>query len=135
MELHRGRLFDHVHLMVRDVWASRKFYSVVLGVLAIPIGREGNGWFTADELYVSAGKPASGRLHLAFVAASRDLVERFYRSGLSAGGTGNGAPGERPYHPGYFSAHLLDPDGNNVEAVNHGPVKQTAQSIIIRREV
>ena len=56
-------------------------------------------------------------------------------SGLSAGGADNSAPGDRPFHPGYFSAYLLDPDGNNVEAVNHGPVKQTAQSIIIRREV
>ena len=54
------------------------------------------------------------------------MVDAFYRAGLEAGGTDNGAPGERPYHPGYYAAFLLDPDGNNIEAVHHGPASRSA---------
>jgi lactoylglutathione lyase len=136
-ELHRGRLLDHLQLVVADLARSRRFYEAVLGALGIPIGGEGPGFFWADELFVSsldspasAGRP-TGRAHLAFQAADRDAVQRFHAAGLRAGGADHGAPGERPYHPGYYAAFLLDPDGNNVEAVHHGPARRSAESIRI----
>ena len=137
-ELHRGRLIDHVHLVVRDLAASRRFYGAILGALGVPIGGEGPGFFWCDELFVSTAdsKAASGeltgRVHLAFGAKDREMVERFHEAGLEAGGRDHGAPGDRPYHPGYFAAFLLDPDGNNIEAVYHGPGKRSADSIVIR---
>jgi catechol 2,3-dioxygenase-like lactoylglutathione lyase family enzyme len=134
-ELHRGRLIDHLQLVVADLGRSQSFYSAIFKVLGIPIGGEGPGFFWADELFISDQKsPAAagiktGRTHLAFQAADRETVERFYKAGLAAGGTDHGAPGERPYHPGYFAAFLLDPDGNNIEAVYHGPAKRSAPSV------
>jgi hypothetical protein len=59
------------------------------------------------------------------------MVDRFYQAGLSAGGKDNGAPGPRPYHPGYYAAFLLDPDQNNIEAVYHGPAERSAPSVTI----
>jgi hypothetical protein len=59
------------------------------------------------------------------------MVDRFYRAALAAGGRDNGAPGERPYHPGYYAAFVLDPDGNNIEAVYHGAAKRSAGSVKI----
>ena len=59
------------------------------------------------------------------------MVDRFYREALAAGGRDNGAPGERPYHPGYYAAFVLDPDGNNIEAVHHGPANRSAGSVKI----
>jgi catechol 2,3-dioxygenase-like lactoylglutathione lyase family enzyme len=73
----------------------------------------------------------TGRHHLAFQAADQAMVRAFYEAGLAAGGKDNGGPGERPYHPGYFAAFLLDPDGNNIEAVYHGEAKRTAPSVKI----
>ncbi|MCP9232648.1 VOC family protein [Mesorhizobium sp. M0045] len=137
MELHRGRLIDHLHLVVRDLKASRRFYEAVLNVLDIPIGGAGDDYFWADELFISSpDSPAAlgkltGRHHLAFQAKDRAMVEAFYKAGLEAGGTDNGAPGERSYHPGYYAAFLLDPDGNNIEAVHHGPAKRSADSVKI----
>jgi catechol 2,3-dioxygenase-like lactoylglutathione lyase family enzyme len=136
-ELHRGRLIDHLQLVVSDLAPSKRFYSAILDVLGIPIGGEGPGFFWADELFVSdltspasAGvKTKTGRTHVAFQAADRGTVERFHKAGLAAGGTDHGAPGERPYHPGYYAAFLMDPDGNNVEAVFHGPAKRSAASV------
>jgi len=125
--LYRGRLIDHIQLVVADLGASRRFYDAVLGVLEIPIGGSGDSWFWADELFVStadspaAGGRLTGRHHLAFQAKDRAAVDAFHQAGLDVGGRDNGAPGERPYHPGYYAAFLLDPDGNNIEAVYHGP--------------
>ena len=70
-------------------------------------------------------------MHLAFQAADQDAVRRFHKAGLAAGGTDNGPPREREYHPGYYAAFLLDPDGNNVEAVWHGPHERSAKSVLI----
>jgi len=137
MELHRGRLIDHVQLVVRDLAASKRFYLAAFGALGIPLGGEGDGHFWVDELFVSTrdSKEAlgalTGRVHLAFQAADREMVDRFHRAVLAAGGRDNGAPGERPYHPGYYAAFALDPDGNNVEAVFHGPAKRSAESVKI----
>lgn len=136
-ELHRGRLIDHLQLVVKDVAASKRFYAAVLEVLDIPIGGEGEDYFWADELFVSSkDSPASqgavtGRMHFAFQAKSRDAVERFHTAALGAGGRDNGKPGERPYHPGYYAAFVIDPDGNNIEAVFHGPAEKSAESVKI----
>ena len=59
------------------------------------------------------------------------MVDAFHAAGLKAGGTDNGEPGERSYHPGYYAAFLLDPDGNNIEAVFHGPAKKSSEAIKI----
>lgn len=136
MELFRGRLIDHMQLVVADLPASRRFYGAILEVLGIPINdEEGAKFFWADELAVSsadspaaAGKP-TGRTHLAFQAKDRAAVNAFFDAGLRAGGKDNGEPGERDYHPGYYAAFLLDPDGNNIEAVYHGEAEFSAPAI------
>ncbi len=137
MELHRGRLIDHLHLVVRDLDASQRFYTAVAAALGVPLGGSGDDWFWIDELFVSsvdsaaAAGVATGRVHLAFQAADRAMVEAFHAAALAAGGRDNGAPGERPYHPGYYAAFALDPDGNNIEAVYHGPADRSADSVRI----
>lgn len=135
--IHRGRLIDHLHLVVADLERSKRFYQAILSALDSAIGGEGPGFFWADELFVSnadspaASKQLTGRVHFALQARDHAMVERFHAAGLAAGGTDNGAPGMRPYHPGYFAAFLLDPDGNNVEAVYHGPARRSADAIEI----
>jgi catechol 2,3-dioxygenase-like lactoylglutathione lyase family enzyme len=132
MEFHQGRLLDHVHLRVRDLEASKHFYRAALEALGLAITHESESAFAADELYVSDdGEPVSG-VHIAFQAADRDAVQRFHAAALAAGGRDNGPPGERDYHPGYYAAYALDPDGNNVEAVFHGPTTRTAVSVVVR---
>ncbi|HLU77150.1 MAG TPA: VOC family protein [Burkholderiales bacterium] len=136
-ELHRGRLIDHIQLVVKDLTAARKFYNAVLSVLDIPVQGEGEGFFWADEFVVSAAdSPAAlgmltGRNHIAFQARDRAAVDAFHKAALAAGGKDNGEPGERPYHPGYYAAFVLDPDGNNIEAVYHGEAKRSASSVHI----
>jgi catechol 2,3-dioxygenase-like lactoylglutathione lyase family enzyme len=138
MELHRGRLFDHVHLVVKDLEVSKRFYKAVLGALDVPTGGEAPDHFWADELYIStaasqaAQGALTGRVHLAFQAKSRSAVDAFHKAGVAAGAKDNGAPGERPYHPGYYAAFLLDPDGNNIEAVYHGEAERSAPSVSIK---
>jgi lactoylglutathione lyase len=131
MDFHRGRLFDHVHLRVRDVEASKRFYRAVLEAVGVPFGGERPDAFWSDELYVSADGPPTQHMHLAFQAPDRETVARFHRAGLAAGGRDNGAPGERRYHPGYYAAYVLDPDGNNLEAVFHGPSRRSAASVVV----
>ena len=131
MQFHQGRLLDHVHVRVADLEESKRFYRAVLAAVGREVTRESEDAFSADELYVTADKMPTAGLHIAFQADDRETVERFHRAGLAAGGRDNGAPGERPYHPGYYGAYLLDPDGNNVEAVYHGPVKRSAASVVI----
>jgi catechol 2,3-dioxygenase-like lactoylglutathione lyase family enzyme len=131
-EAHAGRLIDHVHLRVPDLDASKRFYATVTQVLGLGEIREGEGWFALDELFVSDDGPATSGLHLAFQAADRETVHRFYEAALEAGGTDNGAPGERDYHPGYYGAYVLDPSGTNVEAVYHGPFERSAPSVVFR---
>ena len=135
MELHRGRLIDHVQLVVKDLPESRRFYGAVFEVLGIPIVDTQDDFFWADELCVSgvhsksAEGKATGRCHLAFQARDRATVDAFHQAALKAGGRDNGAPGERPYHPGYYAAFVLDPDGNNIEVVYHGEAKRSAASV------
>jgi catechol 2,3-dioxygenase-like lactoylglutathione lyase family enzyme len=139
-ELHRGRLIDHVQLVVKDLAASKRFYQAVFDVLGIPMGGQGDDYFWADELFIStrdssaAQGALTGRVHLAFQGKSRDVVQRFHEQALAAGGRDNGRPGERPYHPGYYGAFVLDPDGNNIEVVYHGPAARSAESVKITFE-
>jgi lactoylglutathione lyase len=136
-ELHRGRLIDHIQLVVKDIAAAKRFYTAVLGVLNIPIGGESEDYIWADELFISSKDSAAadgvltGRTHFAFQAKNREAVERFHTAALAAGGRDNGKPGERPYHPGYYAAFVIDPDGNNIEAVFHGPAEKSADSVKI----
>ena len=126
-----------MQLVVRDLAASQVFYTAVLQALQVPMGGADEGYFWADELFVSsADSPAAqghltGRHHLAFQAQDRAMVDAFYRAALAHGGTNNGAPGERAYHPGYYAAFVLDPDGNNIEAVFHGDAQRSAASVKI----
>jgi len=112
-------MFDHVGLHVRDLAASARFYEAALGPLghaAGPLDGE-TASFGAFWLYRAAGSVAAGA-HIAFAAPDRQSVERFHAAGIAAGGLDNGAPGLRAdYGPRYYAAFLIDPDGNNVEAV------------------
>lgn len=134
-ELHRGRLIDHIQLVVKDLAASQKFYEAVFAVLGIPMAGTGDDYFWADELFVStpdseaAQGELTGRHHLAFQAKDEAMVQAFHKAALANGGHDNGAPGLRPYHPGYYGAFVLDPDGNNIEAVYHGEAKRSAPSV------
>jgi catechol 2,3-dioxygenase-like lactoylglutathione lyase family enzyme len=137
MELHRGRLIDHIQLVVKDIEASRRFYAALFNALDIPVSGEGSDYFWADELFVSTASSThadgklTGRNHIAFQARDRAMVHAFHRAGLESGGKDNGAPGIRAYHPGYYAAFLLDPDGNNIEAVYHGEAERSAASVKI----
>lgn len=135
MELHRGRLIDHIQLVVKDLEASRTFYTAVFEVLGIPLAGSGEDYFWADELFVSTASSEAavgeltGRHHLAFQAKDKAMVDAFHQAALAAGGKDNGAPGIRKYHPGYYAAFVIDPDGNNIEAVFHGEAKRSAPSV------
>ncbi|WP_288253662.1 VOC family protein [uncultured Hydrogenophaga sp.] len=135
--LHRGRLIDHIQLVVKDLPAAKRFYTAVFEALEIPLGGEGDTYFWADELFIStadseaAAGVLTGRHHLAFQAKNRAMVDAFHRAALASGGQDNGAPGERKYHPGYYGAFALDPDGNNIEAVYHGEAQRSAPSVNI----
>jgi catechol 2,3-dioxygenase-like lactoylglutathione lyase family enzyme len=139
-ELHRGRLIDHIQLVVGDLAASRRFYEAIFGILGIPLGGSGEGFFWADELFISstmseaAQGEMTGRHHLAFQANGRAMVDAFHKAAMASGGKDNGAPGERGYHPGYYAAFVLDPDGNNIEVVFHGPARRSATSVKIEFE-
>jgi catechol 2,3-dioxygenase-like lactoylglutathione lyase family enzyme len=135
MEHHLGRLVDHVHLRARNLEATKRFYKAVLATLGVPVESETADHISFDELWIDAlndEKGSATHVHLAFQAADRGAVDRFHAAGLAAGGGDNGKPGERDYHPGYYAAFLIDPDGNNVEAVHHGPAKRSAASILIQ---
>ena len=125
-----GGCVDHVWLRVGDVAASRRFYETIAAVLGFRLTSEGEthahfrghaGGFTVtstDEDW-SVARPRAENVHLAFPAPDRSTVDEFHRVVLAAGYHDNGQPGERRYHPGYYGAFVLDPDGNNIEAVFH----------------
>ncbi|WEK04688.1 MAG: VOC family protein [Candidatus Devosia phytovorans] len=133
MAWHVGRLIDHIHLRTTDFPATRHFYETSLAALGLTIEQSGEDWFQLDELYVSTADAGStpSHVHLAFQARDRAMVDAFHAAALSAGGRDNGAPGERDYHPGYYGAFVLDPDGNNIEAVFHGASRRSAESVEI----
>jgi catechol 2,3-dioxygenase-like lactoylglutathione lyase family enzyme len=120
-------ILDHVSLRVRDVPRSRAFYQAALAPLGISVlmenqGSVGFGAGRRPQFWLNPGADTSGPVHVAFVAASRAEVRAFHAAALAAGGTDNGAPGLRPqYHANYYGAFVLDPDGNNAEAVCRRP--------------
>lgn len=129
MAHHNGRVIDHVHLRVTNVEKSKRFYKAVLKALGLKLKGEGQGFFFADEFYVDKADGYITRVHLAFQAQDREAVRRFHEAGLAAGGRDNGAPGERRYHSAYFATFVLDPDGNNIEAVHHGAAGRATASV------
>jgi catechol 2,3-dioxygenase-like lactoylglutathione lyase family enzyme len=115
-------VFDHVKITVRDPGASIAFYKTVLEPLAIPPLWENDRGAQFANLVIRGDEQASGPIHIAFVGDSRDQVDAFHRAGIEAGYRDNGAPGVREQYSSkeagrYYAAFLLDPDGNNVEAV------------------
>src|SRR5579872_6266056 len=123
-------IIDHIGVAAADFDRSLAFYSAALKPLGItllvqfpadgPAGRAfaGFGRDGKPELWISPGGPIAPRLHVAFAANSRSEVDAFYTAALAAGGLDNGAPGVRAhYHPDYYGAYVLDPDGHNIEAV------------------
>jgi catechol 2,3-dioxygenase-like lactoylglutathione lyase family enzyme len=130
MTYNRGRLIDHIGINVRNLQASRRFYAGALEPLGLGLTDAGP-YFYVDELWFAEVTEGFTHLHLAFQAKDRATVDAFYKAALAAGGRDNGAPGERSYHPGYYAAFVLDPDGNNVEAVFHGPNRRSAASVEI----
>ena len=121
-------MLDHIGIGVADYQRSKAFYERALAPLGYTLLMEfseaaaGFGEAGRPFFFIEAhGEPARGRLHIAFRAESRELVDVFHAAALAAGGTDNGAPGIRWYHADYYGAYVLDPDGNNVEAVCHKP--------------
>jgi catechol 2,3-dioxygenase-like lactoylglutathione lyase family enzyme len=121
------QFLDHLVLPVADVDRSRRFYEAALAPLAILPAADRRDAFgfgpdgEDDDFWIVAGGPTQPPLHLAFPARDHAAVEAFHRAALAAGGRDNGGPGLRPqYHATYYAAYVLDPDGHNVEAVDHG---------------
>lgn len=134
-------MLDHMTLRVSNFEASKAFYTGALAPLAYSLMAEfehdgariaGFGWTRPDgsrkvdwwivQTPPAAGLAVSGPTHLALLAKDRATVAAFHRAALAAGGRDNGAPGPRPhYHADYYGAFVLDPDGNNIEAVCHSP--------------
>ena len=135
-------MIDHIGLNVRDVARATEFYLKALAPLGYgivmqvsaeerggspavgfgPPGRAEDFQSGKPSFWIAKGEPQSGPMHVAFVAESRAAVDAFYDAAIKAGGKDNGGPGLRPeYHADYYGAFVFDPDGNNVEAVCHGP--------------
>ena len=110
-------IFDHVHLRVADVQATKRFYELVLEPLGIPLMTDTAHFVQFPNLAFSDDKEPTTGAHIAFIAKSREEVVRFHAAGVNAGYRDNGAPGFRDYMPGWYAAYLLDPDGNNIEAL------------------
>jgi len=130
-------MIDHIGITVPDLAQSRAFYTQALAPLGYALlvdvpaavaGRDHAGFGIAPKPdfwcgAADATHPATTPVHLCFRAASRAQVDAFHAAALAAGARDNGAPGLRPhYHPNYYGAFVLDPDGHNVEAVCHDPV-------------
>jgi catechol 2,3-dioxygenase-like lactoylglutathione lyase family enzyme len=126
-------MIDHLSVTVSDYEASKAFYTAALAPLGYGVLMEihadvagtnvaGMGELATHQpdFWLTAGRPQTTN-HVAFRAPDRQAVQRFYEAALAAGGRDNGAPGVRPhYHPNYYGAFVLDPDGHNIEAVCHG---------------
>ena len=117
-------MIDHLTLTVRDLGQSRPFYEAVLAPLGYRVVMEFEGTCgfgdTKPYLWMRQGDPPTTPQHIAFVARRRSDVDAFHAAALQAGGRDNGAAGLRPdYHATYYAAFVIDPDGHNLEAVNH----------------
>ena len=133
-------MIDHTGVVVSDFATSKAFYSTALGAIGLSLLMEFPASVTGNtdvagfgapeslaqglspEFWLARGTPGSCPLHVAFRVSSHALVDAFHKAALAAGGRDNGAPGLRPqYHPTYYGAFVLDPDGHNIEAVCHTP--------------
>ena len=135
-------MIDHLGIAVGDLARATEFFlnallplghGIVMEVSAAetgdgasvgfgPPGKDSDFQSGKPSFWISEGMRLSGPIHVAFVAPSRAGVDAFYRAALAAGGKDNGPPGLRPhYHTNYYAAFVLDPDGNNIEAVCHAP--------------
>ena len=127
-------MLDHIGFPVSDYARAKAFYETVLAPLGYGLVMEVTAEETGDgaacgygpegrpQFWIGEGGPLDGRLHVAFAAQDRAAVRAFYETALAAGGRDNGPPGVREiYHPTYYGAFVLDPDGHNVEAVCHAP--------------
>jgi catechol 2,3-dioxygenase-like lactoylglutathione lyase family enzyme len=127
-------MLDHIGFAVENFDRSRRFYEAALEPLGLVIimevtaeesgGYVGAGFGSAGKpfFWIGSGEKPKGGTHVAFTAPDRAAVDAFYESAMTAGGMDNGKPGLRPhYHPNYYGAFVLDPDGNNIEAVCHAP--------------
>ena len=127
-------MLDHIGFPVSDLKRSIAFYNAAFAPLGITLvmevtknmtgGYEGAGFGSDGKPYfwIGNGEPLKGRLHVCFAAKDRKAVDTFYKAALKAGGKDNGPPGIRAhYHPNYYGAFVLDPDGHNIEAVCHAP--------------
>ena len=117
-------VFDHVTVRVSDPEESRRFYDRVLGVLGVTRSSEGE-WDDFGMYEATRSIPATRRLHVGFVAPSREVVDAFWQAGTDAGYMDDGRPGPRPrYGDDYYGGFVRDPDGNSVEAVHHDSLRQ-----------
>lgn len=127
-------MIDHTGIAVSDFPRSKSFYTAALAPLGysplmeLPAAVTGHtdvagfGVPPKPDFWISKGAPNQPPIHVAFRASSRAVVDAFYSAAMAAGGRDNGAPGLRPhYHPHYYGAFVLDPDGHNIEAVCHDP--------------
>ena len=120
-------IIDHLTLLVRDFQRSKQFYTQVLATLGIGVATEfdgvaGLGKNGKGELWLRGSDQPQTPLHIAFLADHRQQVDAFHAAALAAGAKDNGAPGVRDiYHPNYYGAFVIDPDGHNIEAVCHTP--------------
>jgi catechol 2,3-dioxygenase-like lactoylglutathione lyase family enzyme len=121
-------IIDHLGLSVADFESSKEFFSKALAPLGITQIVEYQGWVGfgkagKPELWFGVGETAQSPMHIAFTAESREQVDAFYQAAIQAGGKDNGAPGIREvYHPDYYGAFVIDPNGHNIEAVCHQAV-------------
>jgi catechol 2,3-dioxygenase-like lactoylglutathione lyase family enzyme len=127
-------MLDHIGLKVTDIAKAKAFYDKALAplgvkiIMEVPKEESGDGAFIGygegmkPYFWINEQPKATVLLHVAFASDSRAKVDAFYKAAMAAGGRDNGAPGLRPlYHPNYYGAFVLDPDGHNIEAVCHAP--------------
>jgi catechol 2,3-dioxygenase-like lactoylglutathione lyase family enzyme len=121
-------MLDHTGINISNFETSKEFYTQVLAPLGYQLSKEFNGAMAGfgiegePDFWIMQGEVNTPRIHIAFRAQTRDLVRAFYQAALESGGRDNGAPGLRThYHPEYYAAFILDPDGHNIEAVCHVP--------------
>lgn len=118
-------VFDHIGFNVSNFAATKEFLSKALAPLGIVVTMEGEGWAMVGragegQLWFGTFGAPPGPIHVAFAATNREQVRQFHAAALAAGGKDNGAPGLRPhYHPNYYGAFIIGPDGHNFEAVCH----------------
>ncbi len=127
-------MIDHAGVSVRDFAVSKAFYVSALGAFGYELLLEfsaaetgssdvaGFGVAPKPDFWIASGEPNVPPIHIAFRVANRGLVDAFHQAAMTAGGRDNGPPGVRAhYHPNYYGAFVLDPDGHNIEAVCHDP--------------